>query len=163
MKQQGRIPGNIWWRSWLRWQNKYFPNSYPPKNKIPYFQSFKKEDFEKIRNKKFGEIPSIIVDVENYTNEMYAIKSTTTEMSPQIENNDICLCVYDEEQPIKENMIVHYSFKEKNGIRTIKIDEATNQISLVPLNFENHKIITIPSKETHLLKIAKIIRLIRDL
>ena len=66
-------------------------------------------------------------------------------------------------EPIKENMIVHYSFKEKNGIRVIKIDEETNQISLVPLNLEKHKIITIPSKELHLLKTAKIIRLIRDL
>jgi transcriptional regulator with XRE-family HTH domain len=97
------------------------------------------------------------------TDGMYAIKITSTEMYPQIEKNNICLCVYDEDQPIKENMIVHYAFKEKNGIRVIKIDEETNQISLVPLNLEKHKIITIPSKELHLLKTAKIIRLIRDL
>ena len=105
----------------------------------------------------------ISVDISFYSDNMYAIKITSTEMYPQIEKNDTCLCVYDGDQPIKENMIVHYSFKEKNGIRVIKIDEETNQISLVPLNLEKHKIITIPSKELHLLKTAKIIRLIRDL
>ena len=146
-----------------KYKDKYFPNSYPPENKIPYFSSFKNEDFKKIKNKEFKEMSSIAIDGENYTNDMYAIKITSTEMYPQIEKNDTCLCVYDGDQPIKENMIVHYSFKEKNGIRVIKIDEETNQISLVPLNLEKHKIITIPSKELHLLKTAKIVRLIRDL
>jgi transcriptional regulator with XRE-family HTH domain len=105
---------------------------------------------------------NFIVDPSIYSENMYAIKATSTEMHPEIKEGDICTCVHNTDQLITDNMLVHYSFKDKHGIRMIKVDEETNQILLVPLNLNKHKIIIISEKDSKLLEISKIITIIRN-
>jgi len=126
--------------------------------KIPYLESVEcPPELYSLNNIK----DFISVDVILYSENMYAIKATTTEMHPEIKEGDICTCVHNTDQLITDNMLVHYSFKDKYGIRMIKVDEETNQISLVPLNLNKHKIIIISEKDSKLLEISKITTIIR--
>lgn len=88
---------------------------------------------------------------------MYAIEINTTSMYPTLTIGDVIWCKYDRDIEIKDNLIVHYQYKDKIGISRIKIDEETSQIALVPDNIKEYKIIIIPQENKKYLKLSRII------
>jgi len=94
-----------------------------------------------------------------YTKNMYAIKSSTSEMYPLHKDGDILLCTHGD-IPLKDNVIVHYKYDDKIGVRRVKIDSRNMSIALTPLNIEEHEIIIIDKNETSKIKLSKIIGVI---
>ena len=94
------------------------------------------------------------------TDKVYAIKIKSSAMQPYIQKEDICFCIYNNEQ-LQENTIIHYEYKRTRGIGVVKICLDTRKISIVPLNLLKNKILDIEDKEK--LKFSKIIGINREI
>ena len=97
-----------------------------------------------------------LVSKDKFLNGMYAVKIISSEMNPKVQEKDICYCVPINVKEVTVNMLVHYNYKTKSGIRTIHTDEESKIICLVPLNIEGHKVISILEEDIKYLKISKI-------
>lgn len=84
------------------------------------------------------------IDSEN----MYAIKIRSKEMSPTLKVGDTLWCRYDKKKLLEENSIVHYGYQGKCGVRRVKRDKESGIIVLVPDNLKNNDVLVI-TKDNH--------------